>query len=90
MAGGNVTVDQSISRGILARGDAALDQSGVGLLVAREATVNNSAIGFLVAWRVNGDAKPMFGAVEAAVFGVLFGVGVGLVNWLRTRFGRRS
>jgi hypothetical protein len=50
--------------------------------------VNNSAVGFLIAGQVNGDVTPLFGAKEAAIFGTLFGVAVGVILWLKDRFGK--
>jgi hypothetical protein len=76
-----------VTRALLARGGATIDQAGVGLLAAREATVNNSAVGLLIAGRVNGEVKPLLGLREAAVFGAVAGGVVGLILWLKDRWG---
>jgi hypothetical protein len=76
---GAATVDQSAARVVAAGGDVSLDQSLIGLTVARNARVQNSGVFLLLAQHVDGDVKPVFGPRESIFFGAAAGISIAIM-----------
>jgi hypothetical protein len=71
---------------VLSRGDVTMDQSGVGLLLARRVNSGkNGGVFIMLAGRVDGEVNSVFGPAAGVAFGVALAVALALILWLRRR-----
>ena len=86
VAGGDVSVSYGGAGTVIAGGGAELSESAVGQMATVEANVKGGRIGLLVAGRANLEqSEILISAQQAAVLGVVGGIGVFLLSKL---FGR--
>jgi hypothetical protein len=79
LAKNHVFMDQSAARLALAGGEITLDQSITGAVAAPTVKVENSHTVFLIARQVEGDVTAAFGPRESALFGAVAGLVAGVV-----------
>jgi len=79
-------VENSLAPVVVARDQARLDQSAVGVLVSNRVALNGSAVLVAVAETVEGGAQVQVKPAVAAVFGAALGAALGVA----LLFGRRS
>ncbi len=90
VAGGEVSLDQTMARVVVAGGDVRMDQSASVAVVARTIRVSNSNPVLLLAQNVEGDVKPMFGPRESLMYGVVSGLVAGVVILIAQMFKKRK
>jgi hypothetical protein len=90
VAGGDITMDQSITRVLVSGGNVNLDQSAAVAVIARSVRVQNSNPVLLLAQNVEGDVTPMFGPRESLMYGVASGLVVGVVILVAQIFKKRK
>src|SRR3990172_44906 len=72
-------VEDSMVAAMLARGEARLDQSAVGVVVSNRAVLSGSAVGLAVAEVVEGDVRVQVKPQVAVLFGAALGAALGLL-----------
>lgn len=88
-ADGEVLVDQSVVGVLIARDTAELDHSPSVAVIGRNVRASNSNTVFLIAHRVDGSVRTLFGKREALLFGVAAGAVLVAARLLPRLFGRR-
>lgn len=80
-----VSVEENMTPVLVARGEAHVDQSAVGVVVSNRAVVSGSLVGLAVAEVVEGDVRVQVKPPVAAVFGAAFGAALGLLMLIARR-----
>jgi hypothetical protein len=78
-AQGEVKMEQSWARALLASGNVSMNQSGAVVMFARDVKAEKSGVTFLFARKVEGSVAAMFGPRESVLFGLVAGLAAGLV-----------
>jgi hypothetical protein len=81
----SATIEESVAPAIIARQEARIDQSAVGVLVSNRVTLSSSMVGVAVAETVEGDVRVQVKPKVAAVFGAAFGGALGLLMLIGRR-----
>ena len=89
IASGDVTMDQSAARLLVAKGAVNMDQGGSVFTAANQVNMQNSGTVFLLARKIEGDVNTVFGQRESILFGAVAGAVAGTIMMLANLARRR-